>query len=224
MSGPLRVLLLTSAGETSLACESLGNYLIARLCAKGATAETFNLQRALRTAEHREVLTAALNWADLIVLAFAQHFGSPPYFMVRLMEIVAENRPHRMTFHTQHLLCLVTSILPRMQENDTAVAICERFVAENDFVWDGALALGSDDTIDGQPLDKLGNKVRNVTRALDLAADALITGDHIPREALTLIAQPLVANWRYKHQVNSNLKRRAKLYGTERKLNDKPYG
>ncbi len=224
MSAPLRVLLLTSVGGTAQASETLGNYLVARLCANGATSEKLNLQRAFMTAEQNEVLLAALNWADLIILAFPQSFGSPPYFIIRVMEAIAEHRPQRLTYRTQHLLCVVTSSLPRPQENDIAVSICERFAIENDFVWDGGLSLSGDDPLNGQPLDKPGSKARNVLRALDLAADAIITGDRIPSQAFALLAQPLAAPWLYRIQANENMKRRAKLHGTEHRLNDKPYG
>ena len=65
--------------------------------------------------------------------------------------------------------------------------------------------------------------VRNVTRSLDLTADALAEGKLAPQKAVTLMAKPLIPTWGYIWLGGSGWKRRAKKHGAQKKLHDRPY-
>jgi len=65
--------------------------------------------------------------------------------------------------------------------------------------------------------------VRNVVRALDLAADALAEGRPVPAEAVALMAKPMMPAWAYTVLCNWGWKRRARQYGVERHLSERPY-
>lgn len=223
MSEALHVLRLTSTIGTPASCDALGDYLIRRLWEGGALVESSNLQRALRTREGSETLWTLVSWADLVVLAFPQRFGTPPFFVVHFMEVFPEHRDRVLTLRTQHLLCLVSSSPPQRQENEIAISVCEQWAHANAFVWEGGFAFCGDDAL-GKSLQELGSRARNITRALDLAVDALWVGDHIPSRAFGLMARPIAGSWRSMIRINRGIRHRARTIGTMQKLNDAPFG
>ncbi|MGB8646665.1 MAG: hypothetical protein WCF84_15600 [Anaerolineae bacterium] len=217
------LLLIGSAKQTASTSEALGSYLVERLRDLGAASETLSLHRSILTSEQQEVFLSALTWADLVILSFPLYMDSPPYLVVRALELIAAHRPQRLSFKTQRLCCIVNCDLPEAHHNDTAIAICRRFAAENHFEWAGGLALGEASIVDGQPLTQLGRRAQPLTHALDLTAEALAAARPVPEQARELMGKPLVRPWMYTMGLNRSWKRIAKQYGAENKLNDKPH-
>ena len=65
--------------------------------------------------------------------------------------------------------------------------------------------------------------VRNVVRALELAADALAEARPVPAEAIALMAKPMMPAWAYTLLGNWGWKRLAAQYGAQRRLSERPY-
>lgn len=123
----------------------------------------------------------------------------------------------------QFMLAICQSGFPEAHQNQTALAICRCFSREAGFTWAGGLALGGGGAINGQPLEKLGGMMRNVRKALDLAAGALAAGSPVPEEACALIRKPLVPGWIYLLMGNLMWKMQARKNGSSKKMNDRPY-
>lgn len=224
MSGPSRALLLVGSGKLGRSTSaSLGSYLLDQLRKAGWEAETLQVYSALRSEKGiGEMLREACR-ANLVVLAAPLFWDGLPAAVVRALELVAEDRRSAPPSPGQRFAYLVNSGFPEASQSATAIAIARRFAAEAGFEWAGALALGSGESIQGLPLERLGRRARHVRKALDLAAEAVSSGRPIPEEAAAHMAKPLLPAWAYVLFGGFAWRRRAKQFGAQRRLGERPY-
>ena len=83
--------------------------------------------------------------------------------------------------------------------------------------------MGGGEMIAGQPLSELGGRVRNKTKALEIAADALAQGDPIPEKAVGLMSKLGIPRWLYIWIANRRWKRNAKRNIAVKKMYDQPF-
>jgi hypothetical protein len=224
MSTPARTLLLVgSAKRQASNSAALAAYLAARLGDRGCAAETRAIAPTVRSEADRAGLLAAIDAADLLVLAFPLFVDSQPTVVAQLMEEVAARRAAQPAPRPQHLAAVVNSGFPEARQSEVALAICRLFARQAGFAWAGGLALGAGEMIGGRELDRIGGMVRNVTRALDLAATALAAGQPIPREAVELMAKRLCPRWLYLLGGEFGWRREARRHRTMRRLRARPY-
>jgi hypothetical protein len=121
------------------------------------------------------------------------------------------------------LATIVNNGFPEASQNELALAICRRFAQEAGFEWAGGLALAGGGRIGGQPLEKLGDRVRNVIDAFDLAADALAHRRPIPQEAVDAMSKQSVPGWLYRFFGNLGWFQQARKNGILSRLRARPY-
>jgi len=112
---------------------------------------------------------------------------------------------------------------PEYAHNLTGLEICRCFARAAGMEWAGGLAMGMGGFIDGKPLEKLGGMAGKITRALDLAAAALLEGRAIPEQAVQLMAQPVIPHWLYRAIANRAFRAMAKKNNVQEQLNARPY-
>lgn len=194
MPAPTTALLLVGsakpAGEST--SEAIGSYLLERLAANGVAALTCHVARALRTPPRAAEFLAAVDRADLFILAFPLYVDGLPYLTTAALEQIAAHRQGQATLRPAQFLAIANCGFPEAHHNATALAICEQFAAEAGFQWAGGLALGAGGAIHGQPLASAGGLVCNVVAALDQAASALAAGEPLPPRTVASMAQPLM--------------------------------
>lgn len=217
------VLLVGSAKRPRSTSESLGTYLVERLRERGLACEMILIYRSLRSDEGRRALLAAIERADILLLAFPLYVDSLPSLVIRTLELLAECRQTSAKTRKQRLLAIVNCGFPEAHHNDTALAICRRFGKEAGFEWSGGLALGGGEAIDGQLLPGVKVMARNVIKSLDLTADALAAGEPIPQEAVRLMAKPFLPSWMYTWLGERRWRQRAKKHGVRDELDTRPY-
>jgi hypothetical protein len=158
-----------------------------------------------------------------VVLSFPLYVDNLPAAVIKALELIAQQRRTLEQPKTQRFLAISNSGFPEARQNETALAICRRFAQETGFTWAGGLALGGGPSIDGKPLHQAGGMVRNVTKALDLAADALADGQAVPQEAISLMAKPLIPAWAYRLMGGLGWRQQAKRFGAQKRLSERPY-
>jgi len=212
---PLRraLLLVGSPKPARSTSEALGSYLLEQLAHQGMLTDSLHVHRALRSDGAIEGLLAAVDRADLIVLAFPLYVDSLPAPVTRALELIARHRQQAAGDPGTWLLAISNSGFPEPAQNDTALAICRQFAREAGFRWAGGLSVGGGGVIGGRPLAKLGRLVRPVVQALDLSAAALAEERPVPEEAQELLSRPLVAPWLYRLVANFNFRREARRSG-----------
>ena len=72
--------------------------------------------------------------------------------------------------------------------------------------------------ITGRPLSELGGRVRNVMKALDVAAAAIAEGESVPKRVVDLMAKPMLSLALYVWMANRGRNRQLKEYGTRPRL------
>lgn len=216
------VLLIGSAkreGESTSA--ALGSYLSARLQAQGVAITTLTVHRALRTPERTVAMLDAINACDLLILAFPLYVDTLPALMTQALERIAEHRRVATYVHTPWLLAIANCGFPEAAHNDVALEICRNFATATGMRWAGGLALGAGGAVNGQPVSERG-MTHNVARALDLTADALLTGQPAPPAALALTRTPLMPNRFYTLMGNLGWRQMAFSNGVWRQLHAQP--
>jgi hypothetical protein len=224
MSKENRVVVLIGSPKASKSTsESLGNYLIEQLAARGAHTEKIHVSKVLRSIESTDNMMSAVDKADTVILVSPLYVDSLPYPVTKAFELISEYRQGAGTAKAQKLVAIMNCGFPEAHQNDTAIAICRLFARKIGFEWAGGLALGMGGTIDGQALEKLGGMLRNVKRALELTADAIVAGSSVPQEVVDLMAKPFIPKWLYVLVGNFGWITTSKKYGANKNLRARPY-
>jgi len=220
---PNVLLVVGSPKGLKSASHALGNYLLKKLEAGGMTTGTLLAIAALQTDAHLARLREALDAADLIIFSFPLYVDQLPAPLIKLLELIAEERRARPAAKSQRLMAIVQCGFPETHQNQPACDIMNKFAKEAGFEWAGALAMGMGGAVAGRPLEKAGGMVRKKVRALDLAAESLVNGGPVPQEAVDLMAKPIIPKWLYLRFGNYGMKSRAKKHGVGKEVYARPY-
>lgn len=211
------------------------SYLGDKLKADGSVVETVHVQRALGSPERTREMSDAIGRADLVVMAFPLYVDSLPAPVIRTLELVRADRAAgdhasrsaatgaRPSGQRPRLAAIVNCGFPEARHCDTALTQCAHAAEDIGFEWAGGLGAGMGGAVMSQPLDAAGGLLRNVARALDLAAQALGCGEDIPAEAVTLMRQPLMPTRLYTLTGNAGWYQQVKRNTGSYRLGARPY-
>jgi len=225
-----RALLLVGSprGKASTS-RSIGSQLLRKLEAGGMEVEEMTVSAGLQSTENLHGLHKAVDAADLVLVAFPLYVDQLPAPLIQALELIAERRKGTLVASpwagplVQKLAVIVQCGFPETIHNQPAVDIMRQFAREAGFEWAGALAMGMGGAVGGKSLEKAGGMVRNVVKALDMAAGGLAGGGNIPGEATSLMAKPMMPLWFYRFMANFGMKSRAKKHGAGKQLYSRPY-
>ena len=192
-----RALLLVGSPKTKKSTSnSLGSYLVRQLALRGVEAETLQVYPTFSSAERTRAALAAVDAADLVVLAFPIYVDALPAPVVAALEAIAANRagaaPHG------RLVAIANCGFPEAAHNATALAICAEFARQAGFDWMGGLALGGGEgLVHGAPLEELGGRAAAIRQALAPAASELAAGRPVPPAASEGLARGVIPSWLY---------------------------
>ena len=223
------LLLIGSPRGKAGAAYALGGYLARKLEAGGVEVEEMTVAAGLRSTEDQHRLHRAIDTAGLVVVSFPLYVDQLPAPLLQLLELVAERRKGGFAASpwpgplVQKLAVIVQCGFPETLQTRPAVDIMRQFSREAGFDWAGALALGMGGAVGRKPLDEAGGMVRNVVKALDLAAISLAAGGVIPDEAAALIAKPLTPRWLYNLIANWGFRHTLTKHGARDRAFDRPY-
>lgn len=202
---------------------SLGRDLLKKLEAGGMTTETIMVGAALHTPEDIAGMLETAAAADLILFAFPLYVDQLPAPLVRALELIADDRRTRLPAKAQKIMAIVQSGFPETHQNRLACDIMRQFARQAGFEWAGALAMGMGGALGGRSLEKAGGMARNIVKALDLTAVALLRGGTVPDEAAALIGKPIIPRWLYLMMANYGMRSQAKKHGVRNQIDARPY-
>ena len=110
---------------------------------------------------------------------------------------------------------IVHSGYPEPVHTRTALAVCRKFASEMGWRWAGGLTTGATSPIGGRPLEQAGGLVRNLRKALDIAAEALAAGRPIPGEAARIAAKPSLPPFLFVRAGNYLIRKNLKKAGVK---------
>jgi multimeric flavodoxin WrbA len=224
MQKPIHAALLVGSPKgTSSTSNSLGTFLVESLQQNGVTTEKAYICQCLGSDEKRAALLRLVDESDLIVLAFPLYVDSLPSQVIETLELIAEHEKTKPELSKKSFAAIANSGFPEAKQNDTALAVCRLFAQQAGFNWAGGLAMGGGGMIAGQPLAELGGRVRNKTKALEIAAEALALGDVIPEKAVALISKLGIPRWMYLWMGNRGWKSEAKKLMDIKQMYAQPY-
>jgi hypothetical protein len=178
---------------------------------------------AVRTEAKWQVLTRALESAQLVALISPLYVDSLPAPVTKALELIAAHVEGGSSTSGKGLLAILNNGFPEAAHSHTALAIARQFATERGFEWMGGLALGMGGGIDGKPLTKMGRMAKHILRSLDLTAAALDHGKPIPGDAVDLMARPLMPRWLYTTVGNMGWKKQTKKNGVRGIINARPF-
>ena len=230
MSTPHSALLLIGSPKAGASASlSLGQYLVDRLGDKGMATEVMAVGKMLKSSATAQELCAAVDAADLVVLASPLYVDSLPAPVTKALEMIAEHRRRAaggeptVSRRSPALAAIVQCGFPEASHNDVALAICRAFAVDAGLDWSGGLAMGGGGMTGGRPLTELGGMMRHQRKALDLTGEALADGRPIPDEAVTLMARLPIPAAAYRFMGDVGWRKLAKGNGVRRDLKTRPF-
>jgi NAD(P)H-dependent FMN reductase len=202
--------------------ESLASYLGERLTAAGAEIATFQATRALRDAEATGAMIEAVLGAELVVLAAPLYVDALPAPLLAALKLIAARAATR-EGPRPLLTAVINCGFPEAQHCDSALAVGRQFAREVGFPWAGGVALGGGEALGAKPLHEVSGMARKVTRALDLAAEALAAGRALPEEADRLMRSPMFPAWLYRFMGTRGFTKEARANKVDRPLDYRAY-
>ena len=231
MRRPRNVLLLIGSpkpGPSSSA--ALGTYLLDELAGRGLSTQAVVLTEALSSPQAAERMLAAVAAADLVVLSFPLYIDSLPAPLIRVMELLAEDRAGRAAggdspqeSDRQGLVAICQCGFPEALHDQVALEICANFARVAGFEWAGGLAMGGGGLIDARPLAERAGPLRFVVRALKCGAAELAEGRPLPAEAVHLMAKPGFPAFAYRLIANRGWRHELKRRGATAPLDARPF-
>ena len=139
-------------------------------------------------------MLAAVDAADILILAAPLYVDSLPYLVTDALERIAAHRAVMPSGSTQttRFAAILNCGFPEAQHNDVALAICEQFAEAAGLQWAGGMSMGGGGVVHGVPLAEHGPRAAGIRRALNIAADALAEGHRVPDAAISMLAQPVI--------------------------------
>jgi hypothetical protein len=219
---PRRALMLVGSprGGTSVSA-ALAAHFADLLAKRGMVVATESIRHHGHGDSGLGGLCSAVREADLVALATPLYVDSLPGPVTKALEAMA--RDGARTACRPRLLAMVNSGFPESVHCDTALAICRRFAEEAGLDWIGGLGIGGGGMLAGKPLAEQGGRARNVTRALELAANALAVGRVLPEEARQLVGRLPIPASLYRFFAGWGFRREAEKHGARARLGERPY-
>lgn len=215
------VLLIGSPHGFESTSNSLGTYLLDKLKAGGYEVGKVHAQAAVHSKEKEAQMLAQVAESGVLILAFPLFVDCLPAALVLALEKIANYRKTATKPQSTRILAIVNNGFPDSSQNATAIAICRQFTKETGYEWAGGLMMGAGAIINGAPLEK-APMMKNIKKALDLTAKSLLDGSIVPNEAIELMAKTVMPRFLLTMFANMGWKSRAKPYGTQKKLRDRP--
>lgn len=223
MDNRTALLLFWRSKHTDSNSGALGKYLFEKLKAQGVQVKALIIPRTLKTDAGLSGLLAAVNAADIVILASPVYCDCLPDRVIRTLELVRDHRLMHVSEKQQRFAAIINCGFPDIKYTQLAIAMCRRFAAESGFGWAGAVGLSGGEILMGQSPVRLGWLGRNVVRGLDMAALALGRGQDIPESAIGLLARPVVPRWCYMIWISLVRWRSSLKYGVFGKLKARPF-
>lgn len=216
------VLLVGSPRTKKSTSASLGGYLFEQLNARGIETQTIQIYTSINSQKRTDEMYAAIDDANLVVLAFPLYVDSLPAPVISALEKIAAHRQGKNS--PIRFAAIANCGFPEAEHTATALSTCEEFAHETGFSWMGSLALGGGEgLVHGVPLNEMDGRAIPLKKSLEQAAEALANGQVIPQATRDLLAKPIIPNWMYKLFGGFGWKQSAKRYGVEKKIRRKPY-
>ncbi len=195
LDAPGRALLIVGSPRVKSPSTSgvLGGYVVEQLKQRGWETESLTLRGHLLQGKGQTEFLAAVDRANLILLAFPLYIDSLAFLMMKSLEVMAKHICARSQENPKRLFAIANNGFPEAHNNAPALAICRQFAADTGMIWSGGLAMGAGATLfNGQLIEEAQRKlipVKHVIQALDMASAALADGQIVPPEAAKLIAK-----------------------------------
>jgi len=220
---PSKVLLVVGSPQKERSTSSsLGNFLMDRMKERGASVERVFAYDLFDNEAMAQEALQMLSAADLVVMASPVYVDSLPSQVMRFMEqTYARLGPGSMS--GKHFVGMVNMAFSEKVQGETAVRIMHEYALDMGFSWTGGLILPQGPMIMGRRMDEIGGSAHRVKGALQMTAEAIMSGNDTPREAKEMMARTMAPPWIYNIIVNHMFKKQAAQNGVKRRLYDIPY-
>ena len=216
-------LLVGSPKGPNSTSNSLGTFLLEKLQEKGIATQKTYLCQNLGSEEKKAKLLKLVDQSDLIILAFPLYVDCLHTTAIETLELIAEHEKSKRQKSTKSFVAIANSGFPEAIHNSKALEVCRLFAKQVGFEWAGGLAMGGGGMISGQPLTEMGGQVRNQTKALAIAAEALANGEPIPESAVVSMSKLGFPKLIYTWMGNRNWKQQAKKNISIKEMYNQPF-
>ncbi len=164
----------------------LGGYVLDTMRLAGWNTTMLKPDRSVLQEEGRAALCAAVDRADVVIVAFPLYIDTLPYLVVKAMEVIAEHKRKSSGKRPQRLFALANNGYPEFHHSIVALANCRCFADRCGMYWAGGLATGAGEMIGRKHKNGNGQHpegpVRKVFEALEDAGETLARGNTVQYE------------------------------------------
>ncbi len=191
MSESNKVLLLVGSpkGEMSVS-NNITSYILKKFQENGAKAQKIFISKEVRTDDALNKLVSKALDSDILILVSPLYVDSIPSITIKVLEEFYKLKKDSYS-KKQRFMAIFNCGFPEPNHNDLAMDICKKFASDSGLEWVGGVTIGMGPSLDGKSLEK-SRMARNLCSGLDIAVEALINGDSVPREAENIASKPLM--------------------------------
>ncbi|MFH0764477.1 MAG: hypothetical protein V1927_05685 [Candidatus Omnitrophota bacterium] len=155
-----------------------------------------NLAQAVTTEVDKNILLAAVDNSDILVLISPVYLDTAPSFVIKAMEFL--NKKKHLINTPKKMLAISICGYPEAFHNDTVLRVYKRFADDMGFIWIGGLAIGEGPAyVYGRQIFSAIGMYHWLKKSIALIAHALVEGKTVPEEAIELMKISVIPNWLY---------------------------
>lgn len=220
----ISALLLVGSPKRESTSRVLGEALLAGLAARGWGTRSLDLPGLLDAHGGRARLLAEFAAADLTILSAPVYVDAPPAPVMRALEFLAGEPAAGPAAPAKRRFAAVFNCgFPETEHTHLCLEVCRLFARDAGLAFAGGLGVGCGGALNGRPLEARGRLTARLRKGLDMAAQALASGQDVPEEARNLASAPLAPRWMYLFLAEAGFLVRAAKRKTLFKLGDKPF-
>ena len=191
MSESTKVLLLMGSpkGEKSVS-NNIVSYILEKFHENGVKAEKIVIVKQVRTDDALNKLVSKAIDSDILILVSPLYVDSIPSITIKVLEEFYKLTKNSLR-KKQKFMAIFNCGIPEPHHNDLAMDMCKKFASDSGLEWAGGVTIGMGPSLDGRSLEKF-RMARNLCNGLDIAVEALMKGESVPREAMLIASKPLM--------------------------------
>jgi hypothetical protein len=191
MSEYTKVFLLMGSpkGEKSVS-NNIVSYILEKFHENGVKAEKIVIVKQVRTDDALNKLVSKAIDSDILILVSPLYVDSIPSITIKVLEEFYKLTKNSLR-KKQKFMAIFNCGFPEPHHNDLAMDMCKKFASDSGLEWAGGVTIGMGPSLDGRSLEKF-RMARNLCNGLDIAVEALMKGESVPREAMLIASKPLM--------------------------------
>lgn len=172
--------------------ESVGLYFLDKIQQYGHNTDTYRIPKSVLLNYNPGNLIQKINQSNFIIIATPNYFFNLPAIVCFMLEYLEKHKEQINNRDKINLAAIINGHFSEAWRSELIISTFKSFAEKISFNWIGGLCFGNGNYIDGAPFNEKDKKLKNIGKALELAAKSLASNEPISAEAIKLMALPIM--------------------------------